>query len=112
MPLVEVAGNAGSASPLQIAATALNVGVITGLTVTANVVVVAHWPAAGVNVYVPEFVLLIAGAQVPLMLLVEVVGNTGVASPLQMAKIALKVGIVLALTLTVTLACDAHCPTV
>ncbi len=28
----------------------LNVGVMFGLTVTVNVVVVAHWPAAGENV--------------------------------------------------------------
>ena len=33
----------------------LNVGVIFGLTVTVNVVVVAHNPAVGVNVYTPEF---------------------------------------------------------
>ena len=33
----------------------LNVGVIFGFTVTVKVVVVAHNPAVGVNVYTPEF---------------------------------------------------------
>ena len=36
--------------PLQMAATCVNVGVTFGLTVTVIVVVVAHAPAAGVNV--------------------------------------------------------------
>ena len=50
MPLVEVVGNADKAAPEQIGATALNVGVIFGLTVIVSVVVVAHCPAVGVNV--------------------------------------------------------------
>ena len=50
MPLFEVVGRAVSVAPEQIGATALNVGVILGLTVVVNVVVVAHWPAVGVNV--------------------------------------------------------------
>ena len=50
IPLVEVVGNAVSVAPEQIGATALNVGVILGLTVIVNVAVVAHCPAVGVNV--------------------------------------------------------------
>jgi len=50
IPLLEVVGSAVRVAPEQIGATALNVGVIFGLTVIVNVVVVAHWPAAGVNV--------------------------------------------------------------
>jgi hypothetical protein len=50
IPLVEVVGNAVSVAPAQIGATAVNVGVIFGLTVIVNVVVVAHCPAVGVNV--------------------------------------------------------------
>jgi len=42
MPLVEVVGKTGAAAPLQMGATALNVGVIFGFTVTDMVVVVAH----------------------------------------------------------------------
>jgi hypothetical protein len=50
MLLVEVVGNAASVAPEQIAATAVNVGVTFGLTVTVNVAVVAHSLAAGVKV--------------------------------------------------------------
>ena len=49
-PLLDVVGNAVSVAPEQIGATAVNVGVILGLTVIVNVAVVAHCPAVGVNV--------------------------------------------------------------
>ena len=50
MPLFEVVGSADKVAPEQIGATAVNVGVMFGLTVIVNVVVVAHWPAVGVKV--------------------------------------------------------------
>ena len=50
MPLVDVVGNAVSVAPEHIGATAVNVGVIFGLTVIVKVVVVAHCPAVGVKV--------------------------------------------------------------
>ena len=50
IPLLEVVGNADKVAPEQIGATAVNVGVIFGLTVIVNVVVVAHCPAVGVKV--------------------------------------------------------------
>ena len=50
MPLLDVVGSAVRVAPEQIGATAVNVGVIFGLTVIASVVVVAHCPAVGVNV--------------------------------------------------------------
>ncbi len=50
MPLVEVVGKAESASPEQIAATELNVGVTMGFTVMVKVVVEAHCPPLGVKV--------------------------------------------------------------
>lgn len=53
IPFVEVVTRVGTAVPWQIVALVpkLNVGVIVaGLTVTSSVVVVAHCPAAGVNV--------------------------------------------------------------
>ena len=50
IPLVDVLGNAVNVAPEQIGATAVNVGVMFGLTVIVNVVVVAHCPAVGVNV--------------------------------------------------------------
>ena len=49
-PFVDVVGSALKTSPEQIGATAVNVGVIFGLTVIVNVVVVAHCPAVGVKV--------------------------------------------------------------
>jgi hypothetical protein len=82
MPLSDVVGRADSVAPEQIAATGLNVGVVLLLTVIVNVAVVAHWPAAGVKVYVavPAVDVLNAGLQVPLMLLVDIVGSAaGVA---------------------------------
>ena len=42
MPLVDVVGKAVNVAPEQIGATAVNVGVIFGLTVMVKVVVVAH----------------------------------------------------------------------
>ena len=42
MPLLDVVGSAVKVAPEQIGATAVNVGVIFGLTVIVNVVVVAH----------------------------------------------------------------------
>ena len=50
MPLVDVAGKADKTAPEQIEATGLNVGITFGVTVIVNVVVLAHCPAAGVNV--------------------------------------------------------------
>ena len=43
----------------------------------------AHSPAVGVKVYVVVVVLLIAGLQVPVMPLVEVVGKAGIVAPEQ-----------------------------
>ena len=42
MPLVDVVGRAVRVAPEQIGATAVNVGVMFGLTTIVNVVVVAH----------------------------------------------------------------------
>jgi hypothetical protein len=50
MALLEVVGSGISVTPEQIGATALNVGVMFGLTVIVNVAVVAHCPAVGVKV--------------------------------------------------------------
>ena len=42
IPLVDVVGNADKVAPEQIGATAVNVGVMFGLTVIVKVVVIAH----------------------------------------------------------------------
>ena len=48
--LVDDVGSGDNVAPEQMGATALNVGVMFGLTVIVNVAVVAHCPAVGVNV--------------------------------------------------------------
>ena len=50
MPLLDVVGSGANTAPEHIAATGVNNGVMFGLTVMVNVVVVAHKPAVGVNV--------------------------------------------------------------
>lgn len=68
IPLSELAGSGGAVLAWQmvILVPKLKVGVNIGLTVTLKLVVVAHCPAVGVKVYVPEAVLLTdAGLHVP-----------------------------------------------
>jgi hypothetical protein len=97
--------------PLQIGATCVNVGVIGWLTVTVIVVVVAHRPAVGVNVYVVVAVLLIAGDHVPVIPFVEVVGRV-IVPPLHTGATCVNVGVTFGLTVTDIVAVVAHCPAV
>ena len=83
IPLVDVVGSGANVDPLQIVSTNTNVGVTVGVTVIVIVEVVAHCPAAGVNVYVVVAILLIAGDQVPVTPLVDVVGKVANTTPLQ-----------------------------
>ena len=92
IPFNEVVGSAASASPVQMAATGLNVGAINGLTVIVSVAVEAHCPAAGVNVYVFVAVLFKAGDQLPAIPFNEVVGNAASASPEHIAATGLNAG--------------------
>ena len=110
MPLFEVVGNAASAAPEQIGATAVNVGRMFGLTVMVNVVVVAHCPAVGVKVYVVVAVLLSAGDQVPVMPSLEVRGNAASVAPEQIGATAVNVGRMFGLTVMVNVVVVAHCP--
>ena len=50
IPLVEVAANNGAVEFWQSGPICVNAGATFGVTVIVKVVVVAHWPAAGVNV--------------------------------------------------------------
>ena len=50
MPFEEVVGNTGATDLGHIAGILLNVGVVCGLTVIVSEAVIAHSPAAGVNV--------------------------------------------------------------
>jgi hypothetical protein len=111
MPLVDVNGRTGAAELRQSEPNGLNVGVIIGVTVTSIVVDVAHWPASGVNVYVPLTVLLTtAGDQVPVIPLSDVVGNTGTAVPEQIGAIAAKVGVTPGVIVTSSVVDVAHWP--
>ena len=115
IPLVDVVGNVGTVPPEQIVSVVpkLNVGVMFGFTVTVKVVVVAHNPAVGVNVYTPPTVLLTtAGFHVPVMPLVEVVGNVGTVPPEQMVSVVpkLKVGVIFGVTVTLIVTGNPHCP--
>jgi hypothetical protein len=106
IPFVEVGGNTGTIPPLQITRLVpkLNVGIIFGLTVTANVAFDEHWPASGVNVYVPEFKLsTTAGVHFPAIPFCDVVGKVGTLPPEQIDKLVPKpkVGTTLGFTVTV-----------
>ena len=52
IPLSDVAGNTGTVPPVHITSEVpkLNVGIMLGVTVTVNVVGIAHNPAVGVKV--------------------------------------------------------------
>ena len=92
------------------AATGANAGVTLGLTVIVKVAVVAHWPAAGVKVYVVVVVLLIAGAHVPVIPFVDVVGRAERGAPEQIAATGVNAGVTFGLTVIVNVVVVAHCP--
>ena len=111
IPLLDVVGRAVSVAPEHIGATALNVGVMFGLTVTMNVVVVAHWPLSGVNAYVPLVVLLTtAGLQAPVIPLDELTGKvtTGAPSQIEVLVPKGKVGTTLGFTVTLNVVPSTH----
>jgi len=106
IPLSDVVGNVGMADPAQIVSDVLklNAGVVFGLTTTVKLVPFAHWPVAGVNVYVPEVVLLtIKGLQLPMIPLVDVEGRTGTLPPEQMVSELPKANTGFAFVITITL---------
>ena len=115
--MVDVVGKIGTVPPEHIinVVPKLNVGVTFGVTVTVNVVVVAHCPAVGVNVYTPLAVLLTTdGLHVPVIPLVDVVGNNGTVPPEQIVSVVpkLNVGVILGVIVTVNVVVVAHNPTV
>jgi hypothetical protein len=115
MALLDVAGSEGTVPPEQMVSVVPkpNVGVTLGVTVTEKVVVVAQSPAVGVNVYTPEERLLtIAGFQVPVMLLLDVVGSAGTVPPLHIVsdEPKLKVGVMFGFTVTFFVTVKPHSP--
>jgi hypothetical protein len=108
MPLVELIGNGLKTSPEQIGAMATNKGVIFGFTVIVIVAVLAHWPASGVKVYVVVLALSNAGAQVPVIPLIEVKAKGLNVAPEQIGLIGLKLGVTIGFTFIVSVATEAH----
>jgi hypothetical protein len=74
------------------------------------VVVAAHCPAVGVKVYVVVAVLLIAGLQVPLILLFDVVGNAASGVLIHTGGIWVNAGTVGGFTTIVIVVVVAHTP--
>ena len=54
--------------------------------------------------------LTIAGNQVPVIPFAEVLGSNGAVAPLQIGGNAEKVGVLLGVTVCVSVAVSAHCP--
>jgi hypothetical protein len=101
MPFGEVFCKTGAAEPAQNGATAAKSGAWIGFTVTDSVCVDAHWPASGVNVYVPLAVLsTVDGDHVPLMPFGEVFCKTGAVEPAQTGATAAKSGVWIGFTVT------------
>jgi hypothetical protein len=111
IPFGEVVDNVGAVEPAQIGDIAAKSGVWTAFTVTASTCPVAHWPASGVNVYVPPAVLsTVDGDHVPLMPFGEVLDNVGAVEPAQTGANAAKSGVWTGFTVTVSTCPLAHCP--
>jgi hypothetical protein len=115
IPLFEIIGKPGAVAPWHILSDVPNAndGVMFGLTVTVNVLLNAHCPADGVNVYTPDAVLLtVAGFHEPVTALFEVDGKAGTVPPEHIVSVAPKLneGSVFGLTVTVNVAPVAHCP--
>ena len=91
--LVEVVVKNPKEVPAQIGGTCVNVGVTIGFTVMISVTIVADWPIAGVNVYVVVVILSNAGVQIPMILLVDLIGNGDNVPPTQIAATGENVGV-------------------
>jgi hypothetical protein len=109
MPLIEVVGSGTSAAPEQLLQPA-KVG-RTFVNSDCRVAVVAHRPAAGKCIRSGSS-MFSAGAHVPVMPLIEVVGSGASAAPEQIAATGAKVGRMFGLTVIVSVAVVAHCPAV
>jgi hypothetical protein len=111
--LVEDAGNADGVEFWHNGPICVNVGVTRLLIWITIVVVVAHWPAAGVKVYVVEpavAVLMLAGLHVPVILLFELVGNAGGVEPWLNGPICVNVGVICAEITILMVAVVPHWP--
>jgi hypothetical protein len=112
IPLGDVVAKIGAVDPEQTLGIGAKLGATIGFTEIVKVVNVAHNPAVGVKVYVVVAKLFNAGAQVPVIPLVEVVGNGVIIAPEQTAGTGLKSGVTFGFTVIVIVAVVAHCPAV
>ena len=111
--LLDVVGNVGAVLFWQSGPIAVNVGVICGFITTVSIAVMAHWPAAGVNVYVvvpAVAVLIVAGLHVPGIPLFDVAGRAGAVLFWHSGPIAVKVGVICGSTVMLSVAVIAHWP--
>ena len=101
IPLSEVVGNAGAVGFWHSGAIGVNAGVSSAVTVMVSVAGVAHCPADGVNVYVVGpcmDVLMVAGLQVPVIPLMDVVGKAGAVLFKQSGAMVANVGVMAVVT--------------
>ena len=102
--LVDVVGKADKVVPEQIGPTDEKLGVTFGLIVIVTELETAHKPVVGVKVYVvvPNIdVSTDEGLQVPVILLLEVVGKTGALAPWhKLLGIPVNVGVTFEFTVT------------
>jgi hypothetical protein len=112
IPLLEVVGNADKLAPEQIEFTCVNIGNVDEPTEIVIFAIVAHSPVVGVKVYVVVAVLSKAGDHVPVIPLLEVVGNAAKVVPEQIEFTCVNVGVTFGLTVTVIVDCVAHTPVV
>ena len=111
-PLFEELGKIGAVALVQIAGIASKVGRIFGFTIMVILVVaVAHCPIVGVKVYVVVAVLFIAGDQVPVTPLLDVVGKFAKVFPEQIGGIAGRKTAIDGFIFIFTVLLVAHCPT-
>ena len=113
IPLVDVAGNAGAVEFWHNGPMPANVGVICGLMVMMSDAGIAHWPAAGVKVYVAGpgvAVLMVAGLHVPLIPLLDVAGSVGAVLFWQSGPIGVNAGVICGSIVMINGAVVAHCP--
>ena len=109
--LLDVNGNDGAELFWQSGPTCVKVGVTEVVTTISIVVPAAHWPDAGVKVYVvvpTDAVLIAEGFHVPVILLLDVNGNDGAALFWHSGPIAVKVGAIEEVTAISIVVIAAH----
>ena len=108
IPFGDVVAKIGAVEPEHKAGIRAKFGATFGFTLMVKVVFVAHSPAVGVKVYKVVAVLFRPGNQVPVIPLIEVVGNGAITEPLQTAGTGLNVGVTLGFTIIIIVVAVAH----